>query len=116
MLRLPPEQFRKNIVRTGKIRKSRRILVRVACVSLRCVILVIWLAGPFGAKSINLSLIKFFALGLVRKNVVGQGNFLETFLCLLVARIEVRMQLLRQAAIGFLDIIDEAVRATPRIS
>ena len=105
LLRLAPEQFRENIVGTGKIGKTRRVLVSMIGTSPGGIILVILLARRFGAQRVDFAAIKFFALGLIRQYVVGYGEFLEALLRLFVSGVEIGMQLFRQAAVSLLDVI-----------
>ena len=58
LLGLPSEQFSKQFVRVGKIRKAGTVLVGMACGRLGRIILVESLAGPFGTRSVDLSAIK----------------------------------------------------------
>ncbi|MEY9265298.1 hypothetical protein ABIF23_004693 [Bradyrhizobium elkanii] len=59
---------------------------------------------PLGAISIDLAGVEALALLGIRKQIVRSRDFLEFVFGRLVARIEIRVQLLRQLSIGLLDI------------
>src|SRR5262249_34530793 len=63
-------------------------------------ITVVTLARPLVAGSVDLSLVEARALVRVAHEVIGRGDLLEFLLRLLVAGIEIRMQLFRQLAVG----------------
>ena len=72
------------------------------------------LARLFGPRSVNLTAIKFSALLGIRKEIVGQGKLLEALLRLLVSWVEIGMQLLRQAAVSFLNVIGGSGASHPQ--
>ena len=57
------------------------------------------------ARRIDLAAIESRPLVGVAHEIIGGGDLLELLLGLLVAGIEIRMQLFRQAAIGLLDVL-----------
>ncbi len=63
----------------------------------------------FVALRVDLAGVETLAAGLVAQNGVGAGEFLERLFGLLVAGVEVRMQLLGETAIGFLDLVLRSV-------
>src|SRR6195256_6278789 len=100
--RAAPEDFRQNIVRTGKVREARvsRVGMRRAALG---EVAIISMLRSFGARRIDFAAVEARTLVRIAQKVVGHRNVLEFLFGFLVARIEVRMQLLRQAAIGLLD-------------
>src|SRR5262249_39596319 len=60
---------------------------------------------PLGAGGVDLAPVEAPLLVRVAQEVVGNGDFLEGLLGLLISRVEVRVQLLRQLAISLLDLV-----------
>src|ERR1700730_10468918 len=66
---------------------------------------IILLARPFRARRVDFAAIKTCALIGIAQEIIGGRNFLELFFSRLVARIEVWVQLFREAPIGLLDFV-----------
>jgi hypothetical protein len=66
---------------------------------------VIAFARPFGARGVDLAAIEAPPLLGIAEQVVGHRDLLELLFRLLVARIEIGMQLLRQFAIGRANLV-----------
>src|SRR5262245_66355926 len=73
-------------------------------------IAVVALALTLVPRGIDLALVEARALLRVAYEVIGRGDLLEFLLRLLVAWIEVRMQLLRQLAVGLTDLVLRRLR------
>ena len=99
-----PEDFRQNIVRAGKVREARvgRVGMRRAGLG---EVAIISMLRSFRARCIDFAAVEARTLVRIAQEVVGHRDVLEFLFGFLVARIEVRMQLLRQAAIGLLDFL-----------
>jgi hypothetical protein len=95
------KDLRENVV-VGKVGKAGVVGILRAGVGEITVILP--LLRPLGAGRVDLAAIEAGALFFVAEKIVRAGDLLETLLGLLVARIKVRVQLLRQRPIGFLDV------------
>ena len=70
----------------------------------------------FHPRSVDLARIVALSLLGIGQQFVGGRNLLEPLLGVLVARIEVGMELLRQLPVGLADFLGVAVLATPRTS
>src|SRR5205807_1188408 len=66
---------------------------------------VVALTRAFGARGIDLAAIETGSLVRIAQQIVSRGDLLECFLGLLVAGIEVRVQLLGQFAVRFLYLL-----------
>src|SRR5262249_50909549 len=98
------EDLRQDIVALAEIR-----IARVAAVTLRRgavgKVAIVALARPLVARGVDLAAVKSRALVGVADQVVRRRHCLELVLGLLVAGVEVGMQLLRQPAIGLLNVV-----------
>src|SRR5258707_11349015 len=68
-------------------------------------IAVILLAWPLRSRSVDFPAVKARALFRVAQQIIGGRNFLELIFCRLVAGVQIGVQLLRQAAIGLLNVV-----------
>ena len=68
-------------------------------------IAVIALPRPLLSGGIDLAAVEAGALLGIAQEVIGHGDLLELLLRLLIAGIEVRVQLLRQLTVGFADLV-----------
>src|SRR3979490_2712047 len=98
-----PEDLRQNVVGAGKICKSSFVRIGMRRAAFREVA-IIALLRPLGPRCIDLAAIETRTLVGIAEETVSRRNILEFLFSLLVAGIEIRMQLLRQAAIRLLDI------------
>ena len=98
------EDPRQDVVHPVHVGEARVAGIDMGSVPLREVPIVA-LAGAFGARGIDLAAIETGALVRIAQEIVSGRDLLECFLGLLVAGIEVRVQLLGQLAVRFLYLL-----------
>src|ERR1700730_10687396 len=101
------ENLRENILRSAVIAEIGK--AGVAGVGRPATLIgkipIILLAWPLRARRVDFSAIETRALVRIAQEIIGGRNFLEFFFSRLVARIEVRVKLFRQPAIGLLNLV-----------
>jgi hypothetical protein len=100
--RLPAKDFREKVVRVDEVGVARLAFVGLA---FGCVIPVIFLARRFRARSVDFATIKSSPFLGVGQKVIGAGDLLETAFGILVAGIEIGVQLLGQAMVGLANLV-----------
>ncbi len=103
-----PEQIAEQVGECPNILEPRRGTIARG-VFAPCVFAVIALLRPLLAARVDLAEVVTPALVGVAENVVGGGNLLELVLGGLVARIEVRMQRLRELAVSLGNVLGACV-------
>ena len=98
------EYFRENVLAARKIGKARIAGIgrRAAAVG---EVAIEALARAFGAGRVDLAAVEARPLLGIAQKRVGGGDFLELFLGLFVAGIEIRVKFLGKAPIGLLDVL-----------
>ena len=106
LLAAPPHEFGEEIVAFREVGVARRALVRMARLAAGIFAIISALRRRLlGPRGVDLARVVALSLVRVRQDVVGGRNLLELLLGALVARVEVRMQFLRQLPVGFADLL-----------
>ena len=99
-----PEQLRQFVVAVRKIGVAVTSGIGAAVIGGRIIAIERLLGRPLGARRVDLAGIELFAFVFIAQQVVGGRDLLELVFGGLVAGIEIRVQLLRQLAIGAANI------------
>src|ERR1700677_4339316 len=105
LLGAPAQELREQIVALRKVPVSRMALIGVAALGGVIAIVAGIRRRLFRTRGVDLASVKAPPLLRVGKQIVGGADLLEPLLRLLVARIEIRVQLLGQLSVGGANLV-----------
>src|ERR1700677_1388264 len=105
LLGAPAQELREQIVALRKVPVSRLALIGVAALGGVIAIIAGVRRRLFRPRGVDLASVEAPSLLRVGKQIVGRGDFLEPLLGRLVARIEIRVQLLGELSVGGADLV-----------